>query len=71
MGPLWDWMTHPFTRTPPGIAAAPADLSSAAVGPSHAAAEAICVVCFKLRNSQWQCCPLCTAAPGSYLSTVW
>ena len=54
MGPLWDWMTHPFTRTPPGIASAPADLSSAAVGPSHAAAEAICVDCFKLGNSQWQ-----------------
>jgi len=41
MGPLWDWMTHPFTLTPPGIASAPAAFSSAAVGPSHAAAEAI------------------------------
>jgi hypothetical protein len=41
MGPLWDWMTHPFTRTPPGIASAPAAFSSPAAGPSHAAAAAI------------------------------
>jgi hypothetical protein len=39
-------MTHPFTLTPPGIASAPAAFSSAAVGPSHDAAEAISVVCF-------------------------
>jgi hypothetical protein len=41
MGPLWDWMTHPFTRTPPGIASAPAAFNSPGVGPSHAAAAAI------------------------------
>lgn len=50
MGPLWDWMTHPFTCTPPGITFAPAALSSAAVGPSHAAAEAICSVWFATRG---------------------
>lgn len=41
MGPLWDRMTHPFTRTPPGIASAPAAFSSAAVGPSHASAALV------------------------------
>lgn len=69
IGPLWDWMTHPFTRTPPGITSAPAVFSSAAVGPSHAAAEAIGVVCFagrldrskltEIRScSAVQCCPV-------------